>query len=281
MKRIILTLVVVAATLSINAQVVISPVEPQPCPPLDGAGNVASPQWSNGPNRIFNKCGLVNVGIGWEVPEYRLHVNGTAYSTKLLVGKRGTSNAALMNGFTPSYIDLLHLGVHNSSTGNQPLIRFKVSNGGNLVINSKGGNILMLKNSTGLKVLQLDGSGLLRTREIKVDEASWPDFVFEKTYSIMPLAEVENYINSNKHLPNIPSAIEIKSNGLSLGKMQNLHMQKIEELTIYTIEQDKQITELENTVGKLEIQLKEVEDLENTVSDLQKQLDEIKALLNK
>jgi len=196
---------------------------------LCGDQIVEHPIWFNGTNKIFNSCKNVNVGIGTTTPNYKLHVLGTTYSTRLIIGKKSPQNATV---FTIN-------GIGNSK-------------------------LLVAKNGTGNTVLQLDNSGLLRAREIKVDEAAWPDFVFKKSYSIMPLADVEAYINKNKHLPNIPSALDIETNGLSLGKMQNLHMQKIEELTIYTIEQNKQI-----------------ESLENTVDHLQKQLDEIKALLKK
>ncbi len=62
------------------------------------------------------------------------------------------------------------------------------------------------------------------------------------------LEEVETYTKANNHLPEIPSAQEIQENGLELSKMTNLLLQKIEELTLYTIEQEKRIIKLENEI---------------------------------
>lgn len=88
-------------------------------------------------------------------------------------------------------------------------------------------------------------NGIIHAKEIKVDlTGSLADYVFSPDYSLMPLNEVERYIKINKHLPEIPSAAEVKENGLSMGEMQNKLLQKIEELTLYVIEQQKQIEEL-------------------------------------
>jgi hypothetical protein len=65
------------------------------------------------------------------------------------------------------------------------------------------------------------------------------------------LDEVEKFIFHNKHLPNIPSAKQIEDNGLQLGDVQRRMMEKIEELTLYVIEQDKQIKRLETTISEL------------------------------
>ena len=73
------------------------------------------------------------------------------------------------------------------------------------------------------------------------------DFVFEDDYELRPLHEVEQFINQNKHLPEIPSAKEMESeDGIGLAELNKLLLQKIEELTLYMIEQQKQIEELTN-----------------------------------
>jgi hypothetical protein len=69
----------------------------------------------------------------------------------------------------------------------------------------------------------------------------WPDYVFEKEYKLQPLAEVEKYIQENKHLPNIPSAKDIENEGIDVAKMQAKQLEKIEELTLYMIEMKKEI----------------------------------------
>lgn len=69
----------------------------------------------------------------------------------------------------------------------------------------------------------------------------WPDYVFSEQHKKMPLLKLEEYIQNNKHLPGIPAAAEIEKTGLSLGEMQRLQMEKIEELTLYIIELKKEI----------------------------------------
>jgi hypothetical protein len=72
----------------------------------------------------------------------------------------------------------------------------------------------------------------------------WGDYVFDKDYKLKPLNEVENYISENKHLPDIPSAKEVETEGLSIADMRAKQMVKIEELTLYMIQQQKEIEEL-------------------------------------
>lgn len=73
---------------------------------------------------------------------------------------------------------------------------------------------------------------------------SWSDFVFEPNYSLMPLHEVNNFILENKHLPDVPSAQEVAEEGYSQHEINKVLLQKIEELTLYTIQQQKEIDEL-------------------------------------
>ena len=75
---------------------------------------------------------------------------------------------------------------------------------------------------------------------------TWCDFVFEPEYKLMPLTDLERFIKLNKHLPDIPQAKIVEKEGLSLKEMNQLMMQKIEELTLYIIELNKRIEELEN-----------------------------------
>jgi len=70
------------------------------------------------------------------------------------------------------------------------------------------------------------------------------DYVFEEDYKLMPLTELETYVNTNKHLPEVMSAQEFKENGYSLGKMDDVLLKKIEELTLYIFQQQKEIDEL-------------------------------------
>jgi len=84
--------------------------------------------------------------------------------------------------------------------------------------------------------------GGITTEEVRVKiKTLWSDFVFNDDYQIIPLTELDIYIKQNKHLPDIPSSTEVEKNGIELGKMNVLLLQKIEEMTLYLIEQQKQI----------------------------------------
>ncbi|NVK64230.1 MAG: hypothetical protein HWE22_06565 [Flavobacteriales bacterium] len=100
------------------------------------------------------------------------------------------------------------------------------------------------------QILNIDHTGLLRAREIKVDAEIWPDYVFEKDYELMSLEETEAYIQEHGHLPNVPSEEEVLENGQSLGEMNKVLLEKVEELTLHLIEQQKQIDELKSQLPK-------------------------------
>lgn len=91
---------------------------------------------------------------------------------------------------------------------------------------------------------KLSVGGSIRAEEIVV-ETGWADFVFEDDYELKPLSDLESFIRENKHLPEIPSAGEVEDNGVKLGDMQSKLLQKIEELTLYVIEQDKALKAIE------------------------------------
>lgn len=89
----------------------------------------------------------------------------------------------------------------------------------------------------------------IRTEKVKVDIAAsngWADYVFAKDYKLMPLKELDQFINTNGHLPEVPTTEEAIKNGIELKEMNILLLKKIEELTLYTIEQQKRIEALEN-----------------------------------
>ena len=94
---------------------------------------------------------------------------------------------------------------------------------------------------------ELSVNGTILAKEVRVNTSStyWPDYVFENNYKMMTLSELENYINEYKHLPGIPSASEVEESGsVDLGEMNTLLLQKVEELTKYIIDLQKQIDEL-------------------------------------
>src|SRR5690606_19073938 len=101
--------------------------------------------------------------------------------------------------------------------------------------------------------------GGILTEEVRVIlQEEWADYVFEEDYNLPTLQELEVFVKENKHLPNVPSAKEVKESGIELGEMAKIQQEKIEELTLYIIEQDKinkkqqvEIDELKKIVNSL------------------------------
>ncbi len=98
---------------------------------------------------------------------------------------------------------------------------------------------------------QLAVDGTIGCREVNVEATSWPDYVFEKEHELKDLKEVEEFINTNKHLPEIPSAKEIEENGVNLAEMNTLLLKKIEEMTLYMIEMKKENEEIKKEIHQL------------------------------
>ncbi|CAM1345023.1 hypothetical protein [Tenacibaculum amylolyticum] len=129
-----------------------------------------------------------------------------------------------------------------------------------LSLNPLGGNVGIGTDDT--QGFKLGVNGKIAATEVKVATyTNWPDFVFETKYSLPTLTEVENHIKEKGHLKNIPSAKEIEQNGFFLGNMDAKLLQKIEELTLYTIAQEKEINNLKEQNSKIETQQKEIEAL--------------------
>ncbi len=111
-------------------------------------------------------------------------------------------------------------------------------------------------NSTGSHKLAVEGT--IGARKVMVEPTGWSDFVFEKNYELTPLCEVEKYIAKNKHLPEIPAESEVLENGLDLGEMDAKLLQKIEELTLYLIQEHKNNQKLQKEVEKLKKELRKL-----------------------
>lgn len=174
----------------------------------DIPGYLDQPTWFSAPYKLYSECPDVFVGIGTSNPLVSLDVRGTMSGANLAIGVDPT---------------MLNARLHVKTVNTNP--------------ESK----LFLVENSSRKLLELDNSGLLRAREIKVDLQSWPDYVFDTKYPLMPLNEVENYIRHEGHLPGVPPARQIETDGLNLAEMNTLLMEKVEELTLYLIAQQKQI----------------------------------------
>ncbi|WP_214228804.1 hypothetical protein [Pedobacter sp. B4-66] len=112
---------------------------------------------------------------------------------------------------------------------NVPIERMRITSLGNVGI------------GTASPSEKLSVNGKIRAHEIKVETANWPDYVFAKNYKLPSLQETEQHIKDKGHLLGIPSAEEVKTNGVDLGEMNSKLLKKIEELTLYLIDQNKLI----------------------------------------
>lgn len=105
---------------------------------------------------------------------------------------------------------------------------------------------------------KLNVEGTIRASEVKVCLQSGCDFVFRNDYKLMHLKELENFVKINQHLPEIASEKDMVENGVNMSELQMKLLQKIEELTLYTIEQQKQ----------LDMQMKIIENLQGEMKQL-------------
>ncbi|GAB6012733.1 hypothetical protein [Viscerimonas tarda] len=113
-------------------------------------------------------------------------------------------------------------------------------------------NRILTVNTDNCLAGPLDINGTLRAKEIKVTLNIGADFVFDANYQLKSLNEVQDFIKENKHLPEIPSAAEMTSGDTDLGVLQVKLLQKIEELTLYVIQQNDEIQSLKTKVNELE-----------------------------
>ncbi len=117
-------------------------------------------------------------------------------------------------------------------------------------------NMRVAYNAPSMKIndrnfLELDNEGQFVLNEFKIkyaNEGLWSDKVFEKKYPLMTLNEVSDFITKNQHLPNIPSAKNVVEEGVSMNEMVSKLLEKIEELTLYTIQQQREIDALKNAL---------------------------------
>lgn len=110
------------------------------------------------------------------------------------------------------------------------------------------GNIGIGKNDPTDK---LEVNGRIHARSVKVDLDDWPDYVFLPKYKLKPLKDVKSFIKENGHLQNVPTAKEIIENGLDLGGIDKILMEKVEELTLYLIEKDEEVERMQKEYNKL------------------------------
>lgn len=101
---------------------------------------------------------------------------------------------------------------------------------------------------------KLSVNGNIRAKEIKVEVTNWPDYVFSNTYDKISISDLAKYIETHQHLPGVPNSFEAEKYGIELGKLSSIFLKKIEELTLYIIELDKENKSLREVVDKLRSQ---------------------------
>ncbi|WP_214228805.1 hypothetical protein [Pedobacter sp. B4-66] len=202
---------------------------------------MASGQWTvNGSNIYNNNTG--NIGIGTTSPETKLHVNGVIKSSFLILSENSTTLGYFGRGLpttgawnqTPDVLALTYMGRDFAIGGWSKSTA--VWKGAAFYINSDDGNVGI---GTTAPKEKLSVNGKIRAHEIKVETSGWPDYVFAKDYQLPSLQETEQHIKDKGHLPGIPSAEEVKANGVDLGEMNAKLLKKIEELTLHLIESEK------------------------------------------
>ncbi|WP_407484414.1 hypothetical protein [Elizabethkingia meningoseptica] len=195
----------------------------------------------NFPRGIISNDG--NVGIGTTNPRSKLDVNGAITVA---------SGAPIQLGGNQPYHGLQYSNNGFANTFLDGPVLYGWSGGG-LGIKKETGEWLALKwNAEG----NVSVSNKLEAREIKVTTSPTADFVFEDHYKLPDLESVEKHIREKKHLPEIASATEMQKDGVNIGEFQIKLLQKIEELTLYSIEQNKQNKEQQERILKLEEEVK-------------------------
>lgn len=186
------------------------------------------PTWSNGLKKIYSNCPEVFVGIATTQPKFNLDVRGTSYTTKLAIG-------TLTNDLVPTPF-YLQTGLGQSVSS----------------------EIFLLENN-GRKIFQINNNGTVKARDIIVNTQIWADYVFKPSYKLWTLSETEDFIQKNGHLPDVPSEETVTTKGINVAEMQVIQMQKIEELTLHMIEQDKLLKAQQKLIEKQAEQLKKLE----------------------
>ncbi len=171
-----------------------------------------------------------DVGIGTSSPKEALHIHGDESEVKLKI----TNNAGGDYAFSVSN-DEFRISLQGSGGS-----EFTVQSDGTVKIGPGSSTVFRLEPDGNLVI-----SG-------NITESGTPDYVFEEDYSLMPLDELAAFVKRQKHLPNIPSAEEVSKKGLSVTMLQFKLLEKVEELTLYTLAQEKTIEDLRARLAALE-----------------------------
>jgi hypothetical protein len=226
----------------------------------------SNPSWTSQTNKIYSACPNVKIGVGTTDPTHSIH---TPYDARFGQVKVDFNQGigAEPTGFSKLFIKNQNqdAAIEIDQSGNskiyQKLMVFQYTNPTTEVLkvyNPTNNQIAylfeangkMTVSNNGTKIFQLNTNGLLRVRNVRVDTENWPDYVFQKSYQLKPLSEIEKYIHINGHLPNIPFSKEILEQGIDVAEMNVKLLEKIEELTLHLIALEKQLNKLQQKIHK-------------------------------
>ncbi|MDG3581259.1 hypothetical protein [Galbibacter pacificus] len=205
--------------------------------------------WANYSDRLMTLDAQGRLGLGTTTtPKSKLEVKGVITSSSTTSSNYVTS--FFVSGDGNAYMNFVG-GDADSRVG------FQIDGGSAMSIYNDR-SVGINTSSTGSHKLAVGGS--IGAQEVKVEVGGWSDFVFENDYDLPTLEEVEKYIHEKGHLKDIPSAKEVEKNGIFLGEMNAKLLQKIEELTLYVIETNKENIKLNSKILELE---KKIDELKN------------------
>ena len=200
--------------------------------------------FSIGSHILLDPTNSKNIGIGTNSPSQKLDIRGNIALDNYSIISKGGSSVGFGSG-----------GIGNEDDD----ITVNVANDGEFELNRAGVNLFSVGNyilidrtnskniGIGIENPQnkLSVNGTIWATKMKVSFTDGADWVFEDEYELLTLEEVEEFVHKNKHLPGIPSAEEFRQNDLNVAEMDNMLLQKIEELTLYMIDMNKRVNELE------------------------------------
>lgn len=219
-------------------------------------------QWSTNtapsPDVVYVSTTGNNVCIGGTTMQYswsKLDVKGSISSSGLDCYSSGTSGWATQVRFNNTSTGLRHV-IADDQTNDRLVIYPGYGGGANAELQISGktaigtGNYPTSIGGANISAYKLFVKGGILTDELRV-RTGWADYVFQESYVLKSLPEVESFIAANGHLPNVPSAEQIENQGLNVGEIAVNQQEKIEELFLYVIELDKKVKVLERENEKL------------------------------